>query len=71
MWIQFCEEGDFTDFTQTAVLNTDLRSNGHTSARFSAADVVPFSGGTVMIRWVLRLDAADLYATPCTTVSID
>ena len=71
VWIQFCEEGAFTDFTQTAVLNTDLRSNGHTSAGFSAADLVPFSGATVMIRWVLRVDAADVYATPCTTVTID
>ena len=71
VWIQFCEDADFTDFTQTAVLSTDLRGNGHASAGFSAADLVPFSGATVMIRWVLRVDAVDVYATPCTTVTID
>ena len=71
VWIQFCEGPDFTDFTQTAVLTTNLRGNGHASARFSAADLAPFSGATVTIRWVLRADAADVYATPCTTVTID
>jgi hypothetical protein len=71
VWIQFCEDAGFTDFTQTAVLSTDLRGNGHASAGFSAADLVPFSGATVIIRWVLRVDAADVYATPCTTVTID
>jgi hypothetical protein len=71
VWIQFCEDADFTDFTQTADLTTDLRGNGHASARISAADLAPFSGATVMIRWVLRVDAADVYVTPCTTVTID
>jgi hypothetical protein len=56
---------------QTAVLGTDLRGNGRASAAFSAADLAPFSGATLMIRWVLRVDAADVYATPCTTVTID
>jgi hypothetical protein len=69
--IQFCEDGGFADFTQTAVLATDARGNGHASAAFSAADLAPFSGATVMIRWVLRVDATDVYATPCTTVTID
>jgi hypothetical protein len=71
VWIQFCEGADFTDFMQTAVLTTDLRGNGHASAGFSAADLAPFSGATVTIRWVLRVDAADVYVTPCTTVTID
>ena len=71
VWIQFCEDAEFTDFTQTAVLATDLRGNGHASASISAADLAPFSGATVTIRWVLRVDAADVYATPCTTVTID
>ena len=71
VWIQFCEEADFTDFTQTAVVTTDLRGNGHASASFSALDLAPFSGATVSIRWVLRVDAADVYVTPCTTVTID
>jgi hypothetical protein len=71
VWIQFCTDVGFEDFTQTAVLNTDQRGNGHASAVFSAADLVPFSGATVTIRWVLRSDAADVYATPCTTVTID
>jgi hypothetical protein len=71
VWIQFCEGADFTDFMQTAVLTTDLHGNGHASAGFSAADLAPFSGATVTIRWVLRVDAADVYVTPCTTVTID
>ena len=71
VWIQFCAGGGFADFTQTAVLNTDRRGNGHASAGFSAADLVPFSGLTVVIRWVLRSGPADVYATPCTTVTID
>lgn len=71
VWIQFCTVVGFDDFTRTAVLNTDRRGNGHASAGFSAADLVPFSGATVAIRWVLRSDAADVYATPCTTVTID
>jgi hypothetical protein len=25
----------------------------------------------VIIRWVLRVDATDVYSTPCTTVTID
>ena len=71
VWIQFCEDGDFADFMQTAVLTTDSRGNGHASASFSSADLAPFSGATVTIRWVLRADTADVYATPCTTVTID
>jgi hypothetical protein len=71
VWIQFCTDVEFEDFMQTAVLNTDRRGNGHASAGFSAADLAPFSGATVIIRWVLRSDAADVYATPCTTVTID
>jgi hypothetical protein len=71
VWIQFCEDGGFADFTQTAVLATDARGNGHASAAFSAADLAPFSGVTVTIRWVLRVDATDVYATSCTSVSID
>jgi hypothetical protein len=71
VWIQLCDGADFTDFIPTAVLSTDMRGNGHASAAFTAADLAPFSGETVIIRWVLRLDAADVYATPCTTVTID
>ena len=71
VWIQFCTGVAFEDFTQTAVLNTDRRGNGHASAGFSAADLVPFSGATVVIRWVLRSGPANAYATPCTTVTID
>ena len=71
VWIQVCAGGTFTDFIQTAVLATDSRGNGHSSTSFSAADLVPFSGLTISIRWVLKVDAADVYATPCTTVTID
>jgi hypothetical protein len=71
VWIQFCEAGGYADFTQTAVLATDARGNGHASASFSAADLAPFSGATVMIRWVLRVDASDVHTTSCTTVTID
>ena len=61
----------FSDFMQTTVLGTDARGTGHASAAFSAADLAPFSGATVVIRWVLRVDASDVYATACTTVTID
>ena len=71
VWIQFCDGVGFADFTQTAVLATDARGTGHASAAFSAADLEPFSGATVVIRWVLRVDATDVYATSCTTVAID
>jgi hypothetical protein len=53
------------------VLSTNARGNGHASALISAADLAPFSGATVMIRWVLRVDTSDVYATECTTVTID
>ena len=33
---------------------------GHASAGFSAADLAPFSGVTVTIRWVLRVDRVSL-----------
>jgi hypothetical protein len=71
VWIQICNGGQFADFIQTAVLTTDARGNGHASAMFSAADLVPFSGQTISIRWVLKSDGAVAYATPCTTVTID
>ncbi len=71
VWIQTCSSGQFADFIQTAVLTTDGRGNGHASAVFSAADLAPFSGQTISIRWVLRSDGAVVYATPCTTVTID
>lgn len=71
VWIQFCVDATFEDFTQTAVLTTNRQGNGQASAVFSAADLAPFSGATVSIRWVLRVDTADVYATPCTTVTID
>src|SRR5215213_3166868 len=34
VWIQFCDDADFTDFIQTAVVTTDVRGNGHGSATF-------------------------------------
>jgi hypothetical protein len=71
VWIQTCDSGQFTDFIQTAVLTTDANGNGHASATFSAADLVPFSGQTISIRWVLKSGGAVVYATPCTTVTID
>lgn len=71
VWIQFCADGNFIDFTQTTVLTTNLRGNAHGSAKFSADDLVDFSGLTVTIRWVLRVGAVDVYSTPCTIVSLD
>jgi len=71
VWIQTCDGGAFTDFLQTAVLTTDGQGNGHAAASFSAADLAPFSGLTISIRWVLESGDAVVYATPCTTVTID
>ena len=71
VWIQVCGEGSFTDFVQTAVLETDAQGKGHAQGFFSAADLEPLSGAVVNIRWVLRLEGIDEYATECTTVTID
>lgn len=72
VWIQFClDDGAYADFTQTQILQTDAQGNGHAKAGFSAADLEPFSGAVVDVRWVLRNAGVDSYATPCTTVTID
>lgn len=71
VWIQTCDDGQFADFVQTAVLTTDEHGNGHASATFSPADTAPLSGQTFSIRWVLKSDGAIVYATRCTTVTID
>jgi hypothetical protein len=72
VWIQVCENG-FADFLQTAVLTTNVHGNGHAAARFSTADLEPFSGLTISIRWALKVDVdgAIAYTTECTTVTID
>lgn len=71
VWIQFCADGGFVDFMSTAELKTNRQGNGHASAGFSAADLAPFSGATVHIRWVLKVGGTVRYSTPCTTVTID
>ena len=72
VWIQVCLGGGaYADFVQTATLTTDARGNGHSSGFFSAEDLAPLSEAVVDIRWVLRTNGIDQYATACTTVTID
>lgn len=72
VWIQFCAAPGFDNFINTAALHTDRSGNGHAQARFSAAQLDPFSGAVVSIRWSLRdAGGTDVYTTSCTVVTID
>jgi hypothetical protein len=71
VWIQFCSNGAFTDFMRTTGIVTNRQGNGHARAKFTAAQLGPFSGVTVSIRWVLKSGGAIAYTTACTTVTID
>lgn len=71
VWIQVCASGAYVDFLTTATLETDPRGNGHARGAFSAAALEPFSGATISVRWTFRRDGVDVYATGCTTVTID
>ena len=70
VWIQFCGK-TFEDFMRTTGIVTNRQGAGHARARFTAAQLEPFSGVTVSIRWVLKSDGAIAYTTACTTVTID
>ena len=71
VWIQFCSDGAFADFMRTAGIVTNRQGNGHARAKFTAAQLEPFSGATVSIRWVLKSGGVIAYTTACTTVTID
>ena len=71
VWIQVCDDGDFVDFLQTTELTTNRQGNGHGSFRLSAEALGPFHGLVLVIRWTLQTDGEVVYATPCTTVTID
>lgn len=62
---------DGADFMQTATIVTDRNGNGHAKARFSAADIAPFSGAVLSVRWELRTASGVAYATEATTVTLD
>ena len=55
----------------TATLGTNRNGAGHASVRFTAEDLLPFSGAIVSVQWTLVADGVDAYQTPCTTVTID
>lgn len=55
----------------TATIATDRRGNGHASAQFAPADLAGLSGCTLAVRWFLRADGVDAYATEWTTVVLD
>ena len=59
------------DFMPTASIVTDRNGNGHGKARFSAADLAPFSGAVFPVKWVLRNAGEDAYETPTTIVTLD
>ena len=71
MWIQFCSNSAFTDFKRTTGLVTNRQGDGHAQAKFTAAQLAPFSGATVSIRWVLKSGGPIAYTTACMTVTID
>ena len=71
VWIQFCNSKAFADFMRTTGIATNRQGDGHARAKFTAAQLEPFSGATVSIRWVLKSGGAIAYATACTTVTID
>lgn len=56
----------------TALLTTNRQGNAHGRARFSRAELDPFSGATIGVRWTLISDDdVTAYETECTVVSID
>jgi hypothetical protein len=55
----------------TASIETDSRGNGHGKARFSAADLEPFAGAVLPVKWELRIGGVVAYETATTTVTID
>jgi hypothetical protein len=64
--------GDPTLEIPTALLETNAQGNAHGKAKFSRADLDPFSGATVGVYWTLEdEDGVVAYRTDCTVVSID
>lgn len=59
------------DFMVTATIETDPHGNGHGKARFSAADLEPFSGAVLPVKWELRIGGVVAYETATTIVTID
>lgn len=62
---------DGADFMPTATIETDRNGDGHAKARFSAADLEPFSGAVLPVKWVLRTNGVDVYETEVTVVTLD
>ena len=72
VWIQFRSSvGVFTDFMRTTGIVTDRQGTGHARTKFTAAQLEPFAGATVSIRWVLKSTGAIAHTTACTAVTID
>lgn len=67
VWLQVAD----ADFAQTATIRTDGKGNGHAQAGFTADELAPFAGAVLPVRWVLRTEAGDAYATAITTVTLD
>jgi hypothetical protein len=68
--------GDALAEIPETTFTTDARGNGHGSVTFTPAQVEGFrdpDGGTARygLRWVLRADGVDAYATGCEVVSLD
>lgn len=55
----------------TASLSTNPAGNGQASTLFTPEDVAPFPPGDYGVRWELRDGGAAIYATTCTTVTLD
>ena len=55
----------------TTTLVTNKQGNAHGQAKFSAEELVPFSGMTLGVRWTLVANNVVAYQTDCTIVTID
>jgi hypothetical protein len=55
----------------TTSVQTDALGIGHGQAKFTADDLLPFSGAQLFVHWELRVGEAAAYETDCTEVNID
>lgn len=64
--------GDLAFFVPTAILNTNKLGSAHGQGHFSRADLVPFKGAVLPVKWaLLDNNKVEAYASRCTIVSID
>ena len=64
--------GDLAFFVPTDTLNTNRQGSAHGQGHFSRAELVPFKGAVLPVKWSL-LDNNDVsaYESRCTIVTVD